>query len=77
MLPNCKHKSKSGNCATTNTEYYAAKIALVNAHGNPIAAPNPGPAPTAAAQLIDVNQLKTAIQKPTSQSSTEIPLCIM
>ena len=36
-------------------------MALLDAHGNPIAAPNPGPAP---AQLIDVNQLKTAFGNP-------------
>ena len=41
-------------------------MALLDAHGNPIAAPNPGPAPAAAAQaqLIDVNQLKTAFGNP-------------
>ena len=41
-------------------------MALLDAHGNPIAAHNPGPAPAAAAQaqLIDVNQLKTAFGNP-------------
>ena len=39
-------------------------MALLDAHGNPIAAPNPGPAPAAAAQLIDVNQLKTGLGNP-------------
>ena len=40
-------------------------MALVGADGNPIAAPNPGPAPAAAAQpLIDVNQLRTAFGTP-------------
>ena len=40
-------------------------MALVGADGNPIAAPNPGPAPPAAAQpLIDVNQLRTAFGTP-------------
>ena len=35
-------------------------MALVGADGNAIVGPNPAPAPAAAAQLIDVNQLKTA-----------------
>ena len=39
-------------------------MALLGPHGNPIAAPNPGPAPAAVAQLIDVNQLKTAFGNP-------------
>ena len=39
-------------------------MALVGADGNPIAAPKPWPAPAAAAQLIDVNQLKTAFGNP-------------
>ena len=39
-------------------------MAFLDAHGNSIAAPKPGPAPAAAAQLIDVNQLKTAFGNP-------------
>ena len=39
-------------------------MALVGADGNPIVGPNPAPAPAAAAQLIDANQLKTAFSNP-------------
>ena len=40
-------------------------MALIDAHGNPFAAPNPGPAPLTAAQpLINVYQLGTAIGTP-------------
>ena len=39
-------------------------MALLDAHGNPIATPNPGPAPAAAAHFINVNQLKTAFSNP-------------
>ena len=39
-------------------------MALLDAHGNPIAAPNPGPALAAAAKLNDVNKLRKAFGNP-------------